>query len=111
MLWVGILEANDRCASDRFEDIIFSSRIVLFLKGRASFPLCGLSGDVCSMLKKNKINFKDINLLENPELHLFLKEKYVLISAPYLFVQGNFIGGYEEIRLLFEREKLIDTVC
>ena len=80
------------------------------MEGRASFPLCGFSGNVCSMLKKNKINFKDIDLLEDPDLYVFLKEIYLLAKAPYLFVDKKFIGGFNEIKSLFETGKLIDVV-
>jgi monothiol glutaredoxin len=94
----------------RFEDIVSSNQVVLFLKGRASFPLCGLSGDACSMLKKKWIKFKEVDLLEDPELYLFMKEEYASTTAPYLFVNGKFVGGYEEIKQLFETGKLVNVV-
>jgi glutaredoxin-related protein len=72
--------------------------------------MCGLSGNVCSMLRKNGVDFIEINILEDPELYLLLKEECVSATAPYLFVEGKFIGGYDEIKLLFETEKLVGAV-
>jgi len=81
----------------RFEKIINSYHIVLFMRGTLSFPMCGLSEKVCFLLKKNKVDFKTENLLQDPELHIFLRRENSPSSVPYLYVDGDFVGGYDEI--------------
>jgi monothiol glutaredoxin len=76
------------------------------MKGTPSFPLCGLSGEVCFILKKSQLVFKAEDLLQDPELYIFLREKNSPSSVPYLYVDGKFIGGYDEILSLFNDGKL-----
>jgi glutaredoxin-related protein len=56
-----------------------------------------LSGRICFLLKKNKFDFKAENLLQDPELHAFLRKKNSPASVPYLYVNEKFIGGYDEL--------------
>jgi monothiol glutaredoxin len=81
----------------RFEELINSHPAVLFMKGTPSFPLCGLSARVCLLLKKHSLNFKAENLLQDPQLYVFLRQKHFLFSAPYLYLDSRFFGGYDEI--------------
>ena len=55
-------------------DIISSNRMVLFMKGTTTFPLCGLSASICFRLKKHNVDFKGVDVLQDPDLHLFLRE-------------------------------------
>ncbi|MDR2107029.1 MAG: hypothetical protein LBO73_00680 [Holosporaceae bacterium] len=87
------------CAN--FKDLVRSHPTVLFIRGTLSFPLCGLCGNVCLLLKKNRINFKTENLSENPQLYTYLREKHPLFSVPYLYTNGRFFGGYDEIMAAF----------
>jgi monothiol glutaredoxin len=67
------------------------------MKGSVSFPLCGLSGEVCFLLKKCNLHFKSVDVLVDPELHTFLKELHANFAIPYLYVSGKFVGGYDEL--------------
>lgn len=84
--------------------ITSSNGLVLFMKGTPGFPLCGLSANVCFWLKKRSLQFRYIDVLKDPELHLFLREIHAPSSVPYLYVDGKFVGGYDEIEEMFEIE-------
>lgn len=86
----------------KLEKVTSSNGSVLFMKGTAAFPLCGLSADVCFWLKKRALQFRCVDVLKDPELHLFLREVHAPSSVPYLYVDGKFVGGYDEIKAMFE---------
>lgn len=79
-----------------------SDNIVLFMKGNRKFPLCGLSASLCFMLKQCNLRFSTINLLTKPNLSLFMKALHNPISAPYLYVGGKFVGGYETVCTMYD---------
>ncbi len=87
-------------------NILKKDPVILFLKGCGSFPVCGLSSTVCYMLKKSGIKYVCINLLSHPNLYQFMREKYAPRLAPYLYVNGKFVGGFDEISALFNEDKL-----
>lgn len=92
---------NETYVLERFNRIIKSEHAVLFMKGTPSFPVCGLSGSICFMLKKNNFAFRYINILIDPELHTFLKELHSKDEIPHLFVDEKFVGGYYELQSVF----------
>ena len=75
--------------------------IVLFMKGDRKFPICGLSSDICFMLRRCNLAFSTINLLTMPGLALFMKKLHDPIAIPYLYVGGRFVGGYETVCTMF----------
>ena len=90
------------------ESFLKNHRVVLFMKGCSNFPVCGLSCTACYVLKKCNLKFSSVDLLVNPGLHLFLREKHVPIAAPYLYIAGEFVGGYEKIISLYHSGQLQD---
>lgn len=83
------------------DDIVSRNCVVLFMKGNRKFPICGLSSDVCFMMRRCNLDFTTVDLLTKPGLYLFMKVLHDPISAPYLYAGGKFIGGYETIRTMF----------
>jgi monothiol glutaredoxin len=81
----------------RFKRIVDTNRVVLFMKGTPSLPLCGLSATVYFMLKKSNLEFETIDLLQDPELNVFLRKMNSPACSPFLYMDGKLIGGYEEI--------------
>lgn len=90
----------------RFEELIKQNRAVLFMKGSASFPVCGMSSTVRFIMKKCEPECSTVDLLRDPSLYAYLREKHVPISAPYLYVNGKFVGGYDKVIELFHSGKL-----
>lgn len=85
------------CNSEKLNDIVSANRVVLFIKGRASFPMCWYSGKIVQLMKKANMDFVSVNLCEEPVLQMFLREKHAPSFAPYLYVDKKFVGGYEEL--------------
>jgi len=92
------------------DNIVSRNYIVLFMKGNRKFPICGLSSEVCSMLKRCNLDFSTVDLLTKPGLYLFMKVLHEPISAPYLYADGKFVGGYETICTMFNNGLLSQIV-
>ncbi|MDP0947229.1 Grx4 family monothiol glutaredoxin, partial [Klebsiella pneumoniae] len=80
----------------RIDQLVKSNNILLFMKGSASFPICGFSGRAIQILKACGVETKDIstvNVLEDQEIRQGIKDYSNWPTIPQLYVQGEFIGG------------------
>lgn len=80
--------------------------IVLFMKGTPDFPQCGFSGQVVQILSYLGVPFKGVNVLENPELRDGIKTYSNWPTLPQLYVKGEFIGGCDIVREMFQKQEL-----
>ena len=92
--------------SDFIQNEVDSDSVVLFMKGTAQFPQCGFSGQVVQILAHLGVPFKDINVLENDELREGVKAFSDWPTIPQLYVKGEFVGGCDIIREMFEEGEL-----
>jgi monothiol glutaredoxin len=99
----------DESLKQRIEGTIGQSRVVLFMKGSKHFPQCGFSAQVVQILKQKGTEFKDVNILTDPELRNGLKEFSNWPTFPQLYVGGKLVGGCDIISSLNESGEL-DTV-
>lgn len=88
------------------EKVIKENRIVLFMKGSRDFPMCGFSASVVQILTKLGVDFKDINVLENLELRDAIKTYSNWPTIPQLYINGEFIGGSDITKQLYEEGEL-----
>lgn len=91
---------------NKIDDIVKNSNIVLFMKGSAEIPLCGFSARVAAILNHLKVNFVDINVLESEEMRQGIKNYTDWPTIPQLYIKGNFIGGCDIIKDMFEKGEL-----
>ena len=84
--------------------------VVLFMKGTADFPQCGFSAMVVSILQSVSVRFKDHNVLANEELRQGIKEFSDWPTIPQLYIKGEFIGGCDIVREMYENGSLSDLV-
>lgn len=92
-----------------FKDIqkeIDNNDVVLFMKGTTKFPQCGFSSLVVSILQRLDVNFKDINILLDPELREGIKKFSDWPTIPQLYIKGEFIGGCDIVKEMFESGEL-----
>ena len=82
------------------------NEVCLFMKGTPEVPQCGFSLAVSNVLKHLKINFKGINVLENGELREGIKEYSDWPTIPQLYIKGEFIGGCDIVKEMFENGAL-----
>jgi monothiol glutaredoxin len=93
--------AHDRIAAD-----VGSSDVVLFMKGTPVFPQCGFSAAVVQILTNLGVRFKAIDVLKDPEIRQGIKEFSNWPTIPQLYVKGEFVGGCDIIREMYEAEEL-----
>ena len=79
--------------SDKIKKDINENRIMLYMKGTKEMPMCGFSSTVIRVLNMYNINYKDINILEDPNIRIELSKHSNWPTIPQLFVNGTFIGG------------------
>jgi monothiol glutaredoxin len=80
--------------------------IVLFMKGTPDFPQCGFSGQVVQILNYLGVSFKGVNVLENPDLRDGIKTYSNWPTIPQLYVKGEFVGGCDIVREMFQKQEL-----
>ena len=83
-----------------------SNDVVLFMKGTPQFPQCGFSGQVVQILSYLDVPFKGINVLEDMELREGIKAYTNWPTIPQLYVKGEFVGGCDIIREMFQEGEL-----
>jgi monothiol glutaredoxin len=80
--------------------------VVLFMKGTPQFPMCGFSGQVVQILDHLGVSYKGLNVLENDELRNGIKVYSNWPTIPQLYVKGEFVGGCDIIREMFQAGEL-----
>jgi len=80
--------------------------VVLFMKGTPQFPMCGFSGQVVQILDYLGVAYKGLNVLENDELRQGIKAYSNWPTIPQLYVKGEFVGGCDIIREMFQAGEL-----
>ena len=93
----------------RIDALVKSSDILLFMKGSASFPMCGFSGRAVQVLKACGVDpkaIKTVNVLEDQEIRQGIKEYSNWPTIPQLYVKGEFIGGSDIMMEMYESGEL-----
>jgi monothiol glutaredoxin len=80
--------------------------VVLFMKGTPQFPQCGFSGQVVQILDYLGVPYKGLNVLENEELRNGVKAFSNWPTIPQLYVKGEFVGGCDIVREMFQASEL-----
>ena len=80
--------------------------VVLFMKGTPQFPMCGFSGQVVQILDYLGVPYKGLNVLENDDLRNGIKSFSNWPTIPQLYVKGEFVGGCDIIREMFQSGEL-----
>jgi monothiol glutaredoxin len=83
-----------------------ASDVVLFMKGTPQFPMCGFSGQVVQILDYLGVPYKGLNVLESDELRQGIKEYSSWPTVPQLYVKGEFVGGCDIVREMFQAGEL-----
>lgn len=96
----------------RIEGILSEKDVVLFMKGTKAFPQCGFSATVVEILKRSGVeDFKTVNILEDPAIRQGMKEFTNWPTFPQLYVRGEFVGGCDIVRELYEKGELAPIVA
>jgi len=85
---------------------IDNSNVCLFMKGTPAVPQCGFSMAISNILKHLKINFKGINVLEDDKIREGIKEYSDWPTIPQLYLKGEFVGGCDIVKEMYESGEL-----
>tara|TARA_Y100000589_G_C26810927_1_gene489798 strand:+ start:189 stop:521 length:333 start_codon:yes stop_codon:yes gene_type:complete len=89
---------------------INNNRIILYMKGTKEMPMCGFSNSVVQILQHYEVNYKDINVLDDPLIRVKLSEHSNWPTIPQLFVNGKLIGGADIAMELHQNGQLLDIL-
>mgnify|MGYP001193973643 FL=1 len=96
----------DQQTKDLINNEITNNEVCLFMKGTPDAPQCGFSMAVSNMLKILEVNYKGINVLENQSLREGIKEFSEWPTIPQIYVKGEFIGGCDIVKEMYENGEL-----
>ena len=88
------------------ENELKGNDVVLFMKGTPQFPMCGFSGQVVQILDHLGVSYKGLNVLESDELREGIKAFSNWPTIPQLYVKGEFVGGCDIVREMFQAGEL-----
>jgi len=91
---------------ERIKNEVTGTPVVLYMKGTPVFPQCGFSAAVVQILSELGVKFKGVDVLTDPEIRQGIKEFSSWPTIPQLYVKGEFVGGCDIIREMFETGEL-----
>jgi monothiol glutaredoxin len=94
----------------RIQSDVESNPVVLYMKGTPVFPQCGFSAQVVQVLSHLGVKFKAFNVLEDDELRQGIKEFSNWPTIPQLYVGGEFIGGCDIVREMYQSGELAELL-
>jgi monothiol glutaredoxin len=92
--------------ADRIRDVIASSDVVLFMKGVPTAPQCGFSASVVKILSSLEVPFRGVDVLSDPQIREGIKTFSNWPTIPQLYVKGEFLGGSDIVREMFQAGEL-----
>ncbi len=96
----------DSTVQERIRREVADTPVVLYMKGTPVFPQCGFSAAVVQILSHLGVKFKGIDVLADPQIRQGIKEYSSWPTVPQLYVKGEFVGGCDIIREMFETGEL-----
>ncbi|MCB9988610.1 MAG: Grx4 family monothiol glutaredoxin [Rhodospirillales bacterium] len=95
---------------DRIRKDIENNDIVVYMKGTATFPVCGFSAAVVQVFTQLGVPFKDINVLEDSAIRHGIKDFANWPTLPQIYIKGEFIGGCDIVREMYETGELQELI-
>ena len=83
-----------------------NNAVILYMKGTAQLPQCGFSSQVVQILTKLGVIFKDVNVLEDTDIRQGIKDYTNWPTIPQLYIKGEFIGGCDIVREMYQSGEL-----
>ena len=96
----------DENIKNKINDLIKNNDVCLFMKGTPEVPQCGFSMAVSNVLKHLQVDFKGINVLEDPMIRDGIKSYSDWPTIPQLYVKSEFVGGCDIVKEMFEKGEL-----
>ena len=90
----------------RIADDVKNNDVLLFMKGTPVFPQCGFSAAAVGILSNLGVKFKAVDVLKDPEIRQGIKEFSNWPTIPQLYVKGEFVGGCDILKEMYEADEL-----
>ena len=90
----------------RIKDQVTGNPVVLYMKGTPVFPQCGFSAAVVQVLSELGVKFKSVDVLKDAEVRQGIKEFSNWPTIPQVYVKGEFVGGCDIVKEMFEQGEL-----
>lgn len=91
---------------DEIKDLIYTNKILIFIKGNRNKPLCNFSANALRILGQFEIKFHTVNVLKKPELAKYIKIYSNWPTIPQIYIDGEFIGGLDILEELNKTSEL-----
>ena len=104
----------DQNTQQRIDELVKNHDVVLFMKGNASFPMCGFSGRAIQILKASGLDadaVTTVNVLEDEAIRQGIKDYSNWPTIPQLYVKGEFVGGSDIMMEMYESGELQQMVA
>lgn len=102
---------SDTDVNQRISDEVTSNDVVLFMKGTPVFPQCGFSATVVQVLSLLGVKFKGIDVLADGDIREGIKAYSNWPTIPQLYVKGEFLGGCDIVREMYESGELSEVLA
>ncbi len=102
---------SEQAVHDWIRKQISSNDVVLFMKGTKNFPQCGFSGQVAQILQYLGVEYQDVNVLDDMGIREGIKSFSEWPTIPQLYVKGEFVGGCDIIREMFQAGELQEMLA
>ena len=99
----------DDTVAARIKQEVDDNQVVLFMKGTPVFPQCGFSAAVVQILSHLNVKFKGVDVLQDPGIRQGIKDYSNWPTIPQLYVKGEFVGGCDIIREMYETGELTEV--
>ena len=100
----------DEATRGRIQAEVDGSDVLLFMKGTPVFPQCGFSAAVVQVLTHLGVKFRGVNVLEDPAIRDGVKAFSDWPTVPQLYVKGEFVGGCDIVREMFQTGELTELL-
>ena len=97
---------SDPAAQDQIRNTIEANDVVLFMKGNAGHPMCGFSNQVVQILDHLGVAYRDVDVLADASVRQGVKDFSNWPTIPQLYVKGEFVGGCDIVREMFQAGEL-----
>jgi monothiol glutaredoxin len=102
---------SEQAVHDWIRKQISNNDVVLFMKGTKNFPQCGFSGQVAQILQYLGVEYQDVNVLDDMSIREGIKSFSEWPTIPQLYVKGEFVGGCDIIREMFQAGELQEMLA
>ncbi|MFN8847974.1 MAG: Grx4 family monothiol glutaredoxin [Bdellovibrionales bacterium] len=94
----------------KIDSLLDKNKVVLFMKGTQSFPMCGFSARACNILQDLGVSFVDVNVLEDEEIRQGIKEYGNWPTIPQLYINKKLVGGSDIMMEMYQSGELKDLL-